>query len=413
MAERKSGPVKPPVIDLTARSAAAESVATADAPPELGSERQEAPRPPRPQARLAMPWSAISIAAAVGALLGVGVTYGLANLVPLPDLRPQISDPTARLENQDASISEIETRLGDIEGQAKRTQISLDATIAQLDAALTELRQAIAASAPAATPVDLSPLEARVKEVEDRIAAIGAGAPPADGSALADTIANLSAALDAVKSDLANQQATLASHDEALAKAASDIALAKSAISSQNQNLAGTDIGPAVRLPLLVAAIESSFDTGDPFAQELAALLQLLPDMAVPDVVNAASSTGLPRPDSVAGQFAAMVPAILSARTATPSTDLWESTLEWTKALLAFRPTGELAGDAPDAIVSRLEGAVQRRDFVAAATLLDALPQQMRDAAGTVSADIRTLAAANQFITDLRSKALAATESTL
>ena len=74
------------------------------------------------------------------------------------------------------------------------------------------------------------------------------------------------------------------SHDDALAKAASDIALAKSAISSQNQSMLGRDIGPAVRLPLLVAAIESSFDTGGPFASELAALLKLLPDVAVPDV---------------------------------------------------------------------------------------------------------------------------------
>ncbi len=409
MAERKSGPVKPPVIDLTARTAAAESNSAAEATTDNG-ERQDPPRPPRPQARLAMPWSAISIAAAVGALLGVGATYAVATLVPLPDHRPQISDPSARLENQDASISDIEIRLGAVEGQAKRTQISLDATIAQLDAGLTGLRQTIAA-APAGTPIDLTPLEARVKTVEDRIAAIGAGAPSADGSALASSIANLSSALDAIKSDLASQQARLQSQDDALAKAASDIALAKSAISSQNQSMLGRDIGPAVRLPLLVAAIESSFDTGGPFASELAALLKLLPDVTVPDSVNAAAASGLPRPDSVAVQFAAIVPAILSARTATTSKDLWEGTLEWTKALLAFRPTGELDGDTPDAVMSRLEGAVQRRDFVAASGLLDALPQQMRDAAGAAGGDIRTLAAAGQFIADLRSKALAATET--
>lgn len=411
MAERKSGPVKPPVIDLTARTAAAESSSAAEATSDAG-ERQDPPRPPRPQARLAMPWSAISIAAAVGAIIGVGATYGVATLVPLPDHRPQISDPSARLDNQDASISDIETRLGDVEGQAKRTQIGLDATIAQLDAGLTELRQAIATASATVAPIDLTPLEARVKDVEDRVAAIGAGAPAADGSALASTIASLSSALDAVKSDLAIQQTKLQSHDDALAKAASDIALAKSAISSQNQSMLGGDIGPAVRLPLLVAAIESSFDTGGPFAPELAALLKLLPDMTVPDAVNAAAANGLPRADSVAVQFAAIVPAILSARTATPSNDLWEGTLEWTKALLAFRPTGELEGDAPDAVMSRLEGAVQRRDFVAASGLLDALPQQMRDAAGTVGGDIRTLAAAGQFVTDLRSKALAATETT-
>ena len=95
MAERKSGPVKPPVIDLkareaekpaavtTARGKAAEAAedAAAEAIPEAIEEpvRPAPPPPPRPQARLAMPWSAISIATVAGGLLGAGLVYGLGN----------------------------------------------------------------------------------------------------------------------------------------------------------------------------------------------------------------------------------------------------------------------------------------------------------------------------------------------
>ncbi len=79
MAERKSGPVKPPVIELTAREAdkpaaattaggkAAEAAEAAAAETPAAAEEPVRPTPPpRPQARLAMPWSAISIAAVAG-----------------------------------------------------------------------------------------------------------------------------------------------------------------------------------------------------------------------------------------------------------------------------------------------------------------------------------------------------------
>jgi hypothetical protein len=57
-------------------------------------------------------------------------------------------------------------------------------------------------------------------------------------------------------------------------------------------------------------------------------------------------------------------------------------------------------------VISRLEAAVNRRDFVAASELLDALPQPMRDAAGDVGADIHDLAAADRFLAGLRAQAL-------
>jgi hypothetical protein len=52
---------------------------------------------------------------------------------------------------------------------------------------------------------------------------------------------------------------------------------------------------------------------------------------------------------------------------------------------------------------------VARHDFVAAARLLAALPQPMQAGAGTAGADIVKLAAAEQFVAGLRTRALAAT----
>ncbi len=73
---------------------------------------------------------------------------------------------------------------------------------------------------------------------------------------------------------------------------------------------------------------------------------------------------------------------------------------------MALRPAEEIAGDTPEAVVSRLEGAVKRHDFASAATLLAQLPQPMQAAAGELGAAIAAHAAADTFLAGLRAQAL-------
>jgi hypothetical protein len=438
MAERKSGPVKPPVIDLKAREAdkpaaaatargkaadtaeaakpeaareeVVEAKPQAAAPPAEEPSRPAPPPPPRPQARLAMPWSAISIAAAAGALLGAGLVYVAANWVPLPSNVPVIADPAGRLDAQDASLAGIEARLVAVEEQGKRTQVSLDATIAQLDAGLNEVRQSVAA-VPAAEPVDLAPLQSELRSLEDRVTAIGAGASSADAAALAQTISTIEAGIAELKAELADAQGRSAALEGTVAAMSGEIATLKSAVSAQTTAFAGTDIGPAVRLPLVVSGLEGAVTNGRSFAAELDSLRVLLPDLAVPEPIAAAAESGLPRPDAVAAQFENAVPDILAGRAAASSGDVGTDALEWMKGLLALRPAGEVEGEGPEAVVSRLEAAVGRRDFAEAAQLLASLPPAMQAGAGTAGADIVKLAAADAFLAELRARALTPAEA--
>jgi hypothetical protein len=156
----------------------------------------------------------------------------------------------------------------------------------------------------------------------------------------------------------------------------------------------------------MVSGLESALANGRPFGTELAGLTTLLPNLAVPDAIRAAADTGLPRPDAVAAEFTAAVPAILAGRTAQSSGDLAQDAIDWAKGLLAIRPVEDTGGSSPEAIVSRLEAAVGRRDFVGAAALLDQLPAPMQAAADNAATDIRTLAAADALIATLRAQAL-------
>jgi len=447
MAERKSGPVKPPVIDLTAKPArprapaqpvgpdasttgeavlvaeavaapAAEAAASrpeakpveaaaaaTDSVSESASEAPRPPPPPRPQARLAMPWSAITLASIGGALLGTILTYLAVNFIALPNQGPVIADPTARLEAQDKAIADLTARLAAAEAAGKAVQSGAEQATADVAAELDGLKQQVAAI-PAPTTVDLAPLQAQVASLEDRIAAIGAGASGADATALADTISGLETGIGDVRTALAALAQRTSAAEASVATLRGEVDATKSAIAAQTSMIGASDIGPAVRLPLMVSGIESAFANGRPFAAELAGLKTLLPDLAVPDAIGAAASTGLPRPDAVAAEFTEAVPAILAGRTAQSSGDLTQDAIDWAKGVLALRPVEETAGDTPEAIVSRLEAAIGRRDFVGATALLDQLPEPMQAAAGKTATDIRTLAAADGFIAALRAQAL-------
>lgn len=421
MAERKSGPVKPPVIDLTAKPArprpadssdpapegAAEAAASAPRPEQAPEPANDVPRPPppRPMARLAMPWSAISIAAIGGAVLGTILTYVAVNFVALPDNRPVIADPTERLEAQDKAIAELSDRLAAAEAASQAAETRAAEAAAGASNELEALRQQVLAI-PAPKDVDLAPLEAQVTSLEDSIAAIAAGASGADATALAETISRLEAGLGELRASLGALTQRTSAAEAAIAAVRGEVDATKSAVAAQTSMIGSSDIGPAVRLPLMVSGVESAFSNGRPFDAELNALTTLLPDLAVPETIRTAASAGLPRPDAVATAFTDTVPMILASRTADSSGDLTQDAIEWAKGLLALRPVEETEGNTPEAIVSRLEAAVARRDFVSAAALLGQLPEPMQAAAGSVGTDIRTLAAAEGFVATLRARAL-------
>ncbi|HEY0920928.1 hypothetical protein, partial [Devosia sp.] len=360
--------------------------------------------------RLAMPWSAILTAAAAGALLGAGLTYLLATWIPLPADAPAYPDPTPALADQAARLDGLEQRLAANESAAASSRVDIDAAVGQLTADVAEVRATLAELAdamPAPPTVDLPGMEERLRTLESRVDAIGAGASPAEAGALADTLVALEQGLADLAGKLAGHDQQLTATEAALARLAGDLEAAQAAIASRNLALDGAALAPAIKLPLVVSGLEAAVAAGRPYAAELAGLKSILPDLAVPDAVAAAAATGLPRPDELARRFAAAVPDILAGRTRTPSGDWAREVLEWARGLLALRPAGEIAGDTPEAVLSRLEAAVERRDFSAAAQLMQQLPEPMRLAAGSLAGEIAALAAAEAFVATLRAQALA------
>ena len=356
-----------------------------------------------------MPWSAISIAALGGALLAVALIYLLAAWLPLPTAAP-LADPEPRLAALGESDVALEQRLAALEERAVDTQLSLDATIEQLDsglaalrAALEELREGI----PAPVDAELNDIAAQLQTLESRMDATAAGASSSDAAALADSLAAIEATVTGLDGRVAGVEDQLAAAENEIAALGSRLSELGTSLTAQASSLGGGDVAPAARLPLIVSGLEAACATGRPYAVELQSLTTLLPELAVPAPLAAASETGLPRPDLLVRRFNERLPRMLAGRAASATGDWTENALEWAKAVLALRPAEEMEGDSPEAVISRLEAAMERGDFAAAAGLLAALPAPMQEAAGDLAGDVLLHAEADTFITGLRAQALA------
>ena len=376
-AAARSGAVKPPVLDLKARTADTDAP---EPPPKLKPAEKPAAAAPAPAGGFAYG------AAIVGGLLGLAAAYGLAffGLWPTTPAVPVAADP--RLAQFATAIPELET-------VTQTTQSEL----ATLNQRIGTLEAAPAASpSTASAPVDLGPVQADIAALDARLAELAAGdtTPSGELDTLRDDLAALGTRLDELAARVGTAEAGLRTLDTTVTETTATLADQPS------------DIGAVLQLPLILSGFETAFATGRPYETELAALRAAAPTADIPTVIANAATTGLTRPDLIAHRFDEVLPAMLAGRPADPDAQWQDGALDWFAGAIALRPTGEIEGGTPEAIMSRLVGAVERRDFASAETLLADLPAPMQAAAEDVPALIASQAEAARFLDTLRSQAL-------
>lgn len=383
--EVKSGAVKPPVLDLKARETSASAGPDRpEAKPADGTATTK-PRAADKPATAVAPQRGFPVAATLaGGALGLAAAYGLAwfGLWPTTPVPAPPADP--RLTSFATAIPELET-------VTQTTQAEL-ATLNQRIGALETAEPA--AAAPTAEPIDLSTIEADIAALAQRIDSVSAPATDTGLDALRTDLAALNARLDELAARLGTAEAGLRDLDTTVTETSATLA------SQPN------DIGAVLQLPLILSGFETAFATGRPYETELSALRAAVPAAEIPTAIANNAAAGLPRPDIIASRFAEVLPAMLAGRPVDAAAQWQDGALDWFRSAIALRPTGEIEGDGPEAVMSRLEGAIARRDFVSAETLLASLPAPMLAAGGDVPALIATQAEAARFLEALRASAL-------
>jgi hypothetical protein len=427
MADKPTGPVKPPTLDLKARKPESEpdkatrpsdpgskpeAVTPSSAPgtgdagkPELQAQapispQKDAPKPAppqKPQAAAELPLMPLAATAIGGAVLGLAAAYGLAlaGLWPtsgpsgLAPLETRIARTENTLELRSSALSALDDRVGALEnaGAAETPQLP--------DNLLTEDA--------------LAPLQSRIETLGLQIDAVATGMPAdeaavltAEISRLGNSLADIEARLDQPDDEidaLPDQLATLSARLETLeAQAANQASI--DAMRAERDRFAG--------LPAASAALETAIASGRAFGAELASIEALLPELGLTNAARAIAANGVKPAREIAHEFRALIPALLAARPENPDANWFDTIVNQAQSAIALRPVDD-GSDTPEAIIGRIETALDTGDMGAARALILTLPEPMHAIAGPVRADLDAVIAARAILADIRALVPAST----
>ncbi len=432
MADKPTGPVKPPTLDLEARKTGAgegkpepgaakegatgpdvssdkkpQTTAGAGKPEAKPSPAKETPASaPKPSASGSTPAEKTKyssrpaplmplIATGLGgAALGLAAAYGLA----LAGLWPQ--DGTA----PDAD------RLATLETRMARAENAIEATSASLTEAASRL-EAVENTAPAALPDDLpdaqaiAALEARIDELGARIEGVAAGASGEGAASIGEDIAQLDERLAALESREAQPDAQVQALSAELAEITGRLeSLEIAAANADELDALRAERDRFAQLPAATGALESAIAAGEPFAAQLATIESLLPELGITNAARTIAAGGITPLDQIASQYRGLIPQLLAARPQDPQAGWLETLVGQAQSAIALRPVDDGA-DTPEAMVGRIETALESGNPQEARRLILALPEQMQQIAQPVRAELDALLAAQALLADIRAMA--------
>lgn len=255
------------------------------------------------------------------------------------------------------------------------------------------LRQAPAsAPAPAPDPELASRLDALETAVAQR----------ADDSGIEERLASLEQQLQSVQSA---SQGTASENSARLDELQGRLDTAEAKL-----NEPGAE--EAAARAIAAAALKAAIDRGGAFAGELDTFAAVSPDPQVADQLRPYAEDGVPTHAQLVERFASAREAILDA-VSTPQEYQGITSRLMTSALsvVKVRRTGDTQGDSPEAIVSRMQNALQSGDLSAAATEWNALPQEAKDASADFKQALDARIAVNGLIGDALTRAVSETGS--
>ncbi len=245
-----------------------------------------------------------------------------------------------------------------------------------LAADVEALKAQLASPAQASATVDLAPLETRLAALEKTATEAGNGTA-ADLSGLEASISNLTNELAALKSGLADAQA---STQTATTELSTRIDAAEKKI---DEPASDVQLARAVA----VTALKTAIDRGGPFLAELDALKSIAADDPAVTGLAGDAATGVASRADMVRDFPAVADAMLEATEhKDPNQGIFSRLIDSASSAIRVRPVGSVEGEGPAAVVARIENKMTNGDFKGASLEWQALP----DEAKTAGADFKT-----------------------
>lgn len=313
-------------------------------------------------------------AAIVGLIAGAAGAYGVMRW--LPEFVPAAALPSAPTSQPAAAaapdIAPLEQRLGALEQRVGAIRVPTGVEDMAARIAALEARPA-ATSVPSDISARLDQLAEQVKQLEAR--PVGSGeAAPANSDELVERIAALEQQAKALSerpappADLPERVAAVEQQSKAIA---------------ERLDATAPPAGEALRMALVLGVSELSEQvlSGRPYADALAQVESLLgADAALAAPLKEQAANGISTLPALRRDFDDVARSVVEV--AMGEGDHW---LDHVKgrlaALFVLRRTGEVPGDAPDAIVARAEARLEAGDLAAAVAEVGKLTGRAAEAA--------------------------------
>jgi hypothetical protein len=387
---------RPPTIDLTAteiktEQAATDSGETAQAgrsSNEQGAGRAQADRKvaggfgPYLVGSLG---GAIVVAGIAAALWFAGVGTGARNGTPAPvgsdasnAISAQLKSIQAALQARPADSASI-SRVADVEAQQKALNDSLVAINRRLDD--------IAAAAKSAD----ERAQAAAKAANDAAQSAGAALSAANGATQTANAASDAAKGAAQSADAASTAAKGAAQGsvqrsdlDALAARIAALENSIKTLSATTTRQASSADDRAARAALAAAALRGVVERGAPYQAELATVKSLGADPNDIAALAPLAASGVPTAAELARQLSQLTPSLSKALGPAKSDRGFLGRLEsHASGLVRITPVDAPAGDAPAAVIARLNADAAHNDIAAALTDIASLPASLKPLAAS------------------------------
>ena len=160
---------------------------------------------------------------------------------------------------------------------------------------------------------------------------------------------------------------------------------------------------------LAAAGLKAAIDRGGSFEGELEAYTASAQDGGVAETLQPFAAEGVPTREQIVERFPSEAREMLAASMGAAASDgVIDRLMSSALSVVTVRPTGEVEGDYPKAIIARMEARLTEGDFEAALAEWEKLPETARSVSDDYAADIRSRLEADRIVTDALSAASSA-----
>lgn len=252
-------------------------------------------------------------------------------------------------------------------GDVAPTMAALSGKVADLDQGLGAVKATLAQAKPDLSPItaDIDGLQKHVAALETKVDSI----PPVD-------LAPITARLDAVDGQLKPLVA-----EAQAAKSPDRVTAAR-----ENGSAAESRAAPlAVTAQAVLRAIES----GRPFPADLNVLQSLGAEATSLSQLQAVAEAGAPTTQDLRADLAGLRDRLLAQSAPTPSGSYMDRLMAGAATLVRVRPLGSVVGDAPAAVLARMDDDLARDDLASALAEWQKLPDAARSIAKSLADRVR------------------------